>query len=170
MTRRTVKIRSFHSPIPDNAGEQSGRELVATDRESSIIHFTSAGNLEEGPVSFREFTKPLVNKFNPKIPPSSIDFDFEGLSYTVYVEVNKQRDMSIYLKKGTKKQLLCAYPKVGDALAWLQWVADIDRDNLPDLMVSGSGHYSHLDHRFYLSTFAETGELAKEVGRFTDGQ
>jgi hypothetical protein len=170
LTRRNVKIRSFHSPIRDNAGEQSGRELVAADRESSIIHFTGAGNLENGPVSFREFTKPLVNTFNPKIPPGSIDFDFEGSSYTVYVQVNKHKDMSIYLRKGTKTQLLCEYPKVGDALAWLQWVADIDRDNLPDLMVSASGHYSYLDHRFYLSSFAEAGKLVKEVGRFTDGQ
>jgi hypothetical protein len=43
--------------------------------------------------------------------------------------------MSIYMKRGDKKQLLCVYPKAGDARSWLQSVGDIDRDDAPDIRV-----------------------------------
>jgi hypothetical protein len=40
LTRRKIRLKSFHSSIRDDEGQASGRELVAKDRESSIIHFT----------------------------------------------------------------------------------------------------------------------------------
>ena len=113
---------------------------------------------------------PFLNTFNPKIPPSSVDFEFNGKTYTVFAQLNKQNDMSIYMKLGDKKQLLCEYLKAGDALSWLQWVADIDRDDAPDILISASGHYSYIDSRLYLSSFADSGNFVKEVGRYTDGE
>jgi len=89
---------------------------------------------------------------------------FESYSY------DKKNDMSIYMKHGDKKQLLCVYPKAGDALSWLQWVADIDRDDAPDILISASGHYSNIDNRLYLSSFADPDDFVKEVGRYTDGE
>ena len=170
LTKRKIKLKSVQSPIRDNEGEASGRELVAPDRDSAIIHFSGIDKLKSGPIFLKEIKKPLVNTFNPKTPPSSVDFKINGKIYTVYVSLNKKNDMNIYLKQGDKKQLLCVYPKAGDALSRLQWVADIDRDNAPDILISASGHYSYTDNRLYLSSFADPENFVKEVGRFTDGQ
>jgi hypothetical protein len=169
LTERTIRLKSFHSPIRDDEGQESGRELIAADREASIIHFTGIDNLKSGPIFLSEIEKPLVNTFNPKIPPSSVDFEIQGKVYTVFVQLSEQNDMSIYMEHGGKQQLLCKYPNVADALSSLQWVADIDRDDAPDLLISASGHYSHVDHRLYLSSVADPGSFVKEVGRYTDG-
>ena len=117
--------------------------------------------MKSGPIFMKEIKKPLVNTFNPKIPPSLVDFEIKGKIYTVYVKLNKKNDMFIYLKHGDKKQLLCVYPKAADALSWLQWFADIDRDNAPDLLISASGHYSYIDNRLYLSSFADSDNFVK---------
>jgi hypothetical protein len=170
LTKRKIRLKSVHSPIRDDEGQASGRELIATDRESSIIHLTGIDNLKSGPIFLKEINKPLVNAFNPQIPPSSVDFEFKGKIYTVFVQLSKKKDMSIYVKHGDKKQLLCIYPKVGDALSWLQWVADIDRDDAPDILISASGHYSYIDNRLYLSSFADPDNFVAEVGRYTDGE
>ena len=170
LTKRKIRLKSVHSPNRDDEGQASGRELIAPDRESSIIHFTGIDNLNSGPIFLKEIKKPLVNTFNPKIPPSSLDFEIKGKIYTVFVQLSNKNDMSIYMKHGDKEQLLCVYPKAGDALAWLQWVSDIDRDNAPDILISASGHYSYIDNRLYLSSFADTDKFVKEVGRYTDGE
>lgn len=170
LTKRKVRLKSVHSPNRDDEGKASGRELIAPDRDDSIIHFTGIDKLKSGPVFLKEIKKPLINTFNPKIPPSSVDFEIKRKIYTVYVKLNKKKDMSIYMKHGDKKQLLCVYPKAGDALSWLQWVADIDRDNAPDILISASGHYSYIDNRLYLSSFADPDNFVKEVGRFTNGE
>ena len=170
LTKRKIRLKSIHSPNRDDEGQASGRELIAPDRDHSIIHFTGIDNLSSGAIFLKEIKKPLINTFNPKIPPSSVDFEIKGKVYTVFVQLSKKNDMSIYMKHGDKEQLLCVYPKAGDALAWLQWVADIDRDDAPDLLISASGHYSSIDNRLYLSSFAATGNFVKEVGRYTDGE
>ncbi len=170
LTKRKIRLKSVHSPIRDDEGQASGRELIATDRESSIIHFTGIDDLHSGPIFLKEIKKPLLNTFNPKIPPSSVDFEIKGKIYTVFVQLSKKDDMSIYMKHGDKKQLLCVYPKAVDALSWLQWVADIDRDDAPDILISASGHYSNIDNRLYLSSFADPDNFVKEVGRYTDGE
>ena len=170
LTKRKIRLKSFHSPNRDDEGQASGRELIAPDRDFSIIHFTGIDKLKIGPIFLKEIKKPLVNTFNPKKPPSSVDFDLKEKLYTVYVKLNKKNDMFIYMKHGDKKQLLCVYPKAGDALSWLQWVADIDRDNAPDILISASGHYSYIDNRLYLSSFADSDNFVKEIGRFTDGE
>ncbi len=170
LIKRKISLKSVHSPIRDDEGQASDRELIAPDRDSSIIHFTGIDKLKSGPIFLKEIKKPLVNTFNPKIPPSSINFEIEGKIYTIYVKLSKKNDMFIYMKHGDKKQLLCVYPKTGDALSWLQWVADIDRDNAPDILISASGHYSYIDNRLYLSSFADPDNFVKEVGRYTDGE
>ena len=170
LTKRKVRLKSVHSPNRDDEGKASGRELIAPDRDDSIIHFTGIDKLKSGPIFLKEIKKPLVNTFNPKISPSSVDFEIKRKIYTVYVKLNKKNDMFIYMKHGDKKQLLCVYPKAGDALSWLQWVADIDRDNAPDILISASGHYSYIDNRLYLSSFADPDNFVKEVGRFTNGE
>ena len=170
LTKRKIKLKSVHSPNRDNEGQASGRELVASDRDASIIHFTGIEPLKSGPIFLEEIKKPLINTFNPKIPPSAVDFKINEKKYSVYVKLNTKHDMLIYMKQGNKSQLLAVYPKVTDALSWLQWVADIDRDNAPDLLLSASGHYSYIDNRLYLSSFADSGNFVKEVGRFTDGE
>jgi hypothetical protein len=169
LTKRIIRLKSVHSPIRDDEGQASGRELVAADRESSIIHFTGIDSLKSGPIFLKEVKKTLVNTFNPKIPPSSIDFEIKGKTYTVFVQLSKQNDMTVYMKHGDNKQLLCTYPKAADALCWLQWVADIDRDDAPDVLISASGHYAYVDHRLFLSSFAAPDSFVKEVGRYTDG-
>jgi len=168
LTKRKIRLKSFHSPIRDDEGQASGRELVATDRESSIIHFTGMDKLKPGPIFLKAIKKTLVNTFNPIIPPSLVDFEMKGKIYTVFVHLSKKNDMSIYMKHGDKEQLLCEYQKTADASCWLQWVADIDRDNAPDILISSSGHYAYIDHRFYLSSFAGPENFVKEVGRYTD--
>jgi len=170
LTKRKIKLKSVHSPNRDDEGQASGRELIAPDRDFSIIHFTGIDKLKSGPIILKEIKKPLVNTFNPKIPPSSVEFEINGEIYTVYVKLSKKNDMYIYMQQGDKKQLLCVYPKAGDALSWLQWVADIDRDNAPDILISASGHYSYTDNRLYLSSFADPDNFVKEVARFTDGE
>ena len=126
LTKRKIKLKSIYSPMHNDDGQKSGRKLIAPDKITSIIHFTDIKNLKEGPIFFKEIKKPLINTFNPKVPSSSIDFEFKGIAYRVTAELNKEKTMSIYLKQGTKKQTLCLYPKVTDALAWFTWVADID--------------------------------------------
>jgi hypothetical protein len=170
LTKRRIQLKSIHSPIRDDEGQASGRELIATDRKSSIIHFTGIEKLNSGPIFLKEIKKPLLNTFNPKIPPSSVDFEIKGKTYTVFVQLNNKNDMSIYMKHGDKKQLLCVYPKAGDAMSWLQWIADIDRDDAPDILISASGHYSYIDNRLYLSSFADPDNFVKEIGRYTDGE
>jgi hypothetical protein len=168
LTKRKIRLKSYHLSNRDDEGQTSGRELVATDRESSILHFTGLEKLKPGPIFLKEFKKTLVNTFNPIIPPSSVDFEMKGKVYTVFVHLSKKNDLSIYMKHGDKEQLLCEYPKAADALCWLQWVADIDRDNAPDIMISASGHYAYINHRFHLSSFADAGHFVKEVERYTD--
>ena len=170
LTKRTIRLKSFHSPNRDDQGQTSGRELVSPDRDNSIIHFTGIDQLEGGPIFFKEIKTPLVNSFNPKMSPSAVNFEINGRSYTVYVKLNEEKDMRVYMQYGGQKQLLCSYPKTQDALCWLQWVADIDRDNLPDILISASGHYSYLNNRLYLSSFADPDNFVKEVGRFTEGE
>jgi hypothetical protein len=169
LTKRKIQLKSFHSPIRDNEGQASGRELVAPDRENSIIHFTGMDQLKPGSIFLKEIKKTLVNTYNPKIPPSSVDFEIKGKVYTVFVRLSKKKDLSVYMKHGKKEQLLCEYPKAADALCWLRWVADIDRDDAPDLLISVGEHYGSIDHRFYLSSFADPGHFVKEVGRYTEG-
>ena len=62
-----------------------------------------------------------------------------------------------------------AGPATG-AAATIRWVADIDRDDAPDILISASGHYSYIDYRLYLSSFADPDNFVKEIGRYTDGQ
>jgi hypothetical protein len=89
LTIRKIRLKSVHSPIRDDEGQASGRELIATDRESSIIHFTGIDDLDSGPIFLKEIKKPLLNTFNPKIPPSSVDFEIKGKIYTVFVQLSK---------------------------------------------------------------------------------
>jgi len=170
LTKRKIQLKSFHSPSRDNEGQASGRELVAPDREYSIIHFTGMDQLKPGPIFLKEIKKTLVNTYNPKILPSSVDFEIKGKVYTVFAELSKKNDMSVYLRQGKKKQLLCEYPKAVDALCWVLWVADIDRDNAPDILISAGGHYASIDYRFYLSSLADPGHFVKEVGRYTEDE
>jgi hypothetical protein len=116
LTKRKIRLKAIHSPNRDDEGQASIRELISLDRDFAIIHFTGIDNLENGPIFLKEIKTPLVNTFNPKIPPSSVDFVIDAKMYTVFVKLSQNNDMLIYLKHGDKKQLLCVYSNVTDAL------------------------------------------------------
>ena len=61
LTKRKVRLKSVHSPNRDDEGKASGRELIAPDRDDSIIHFTGIDKLKSGPIFLKEIKKPLIN-------------------------------------------------------------------------------------------------------------
>jgi hypothetical protein len=158
--------------------KKGDKSLLLPGDGRSIIYFAGIGEFQPGPLVVKEFHKTLVNTFSsaPKKVPltSSVDFEFNYRRYTLSVALESAGvyggwNMRVYLKREKRRQLLCSYREAQDASAWLEWVADIDRDGAPDLLVTTSPHHAMLTTRLYLSSRARKGSLVGEVARFSQG-
>jgi len=165
-----VQLGKEQNPIIDGPDDTTGVIVLSPDMDKTILLFTGVENLTPGNISFLDINERLVHDFvNPPTEPRSVNFEFEGRTYKIWVEVKQSegwKQMSIYIAHEDTKQLLCSYQKASDAIAELNWVADIDRDNKPDLMLTASDHYTLREARLFLSSAAEEGNLLREVGCF----
>jgi hypothetical protein len=169
LNRVQVRLGKVQSMI-DGSGDTTGSIILSPDTKKTVLLFTGLEDLTPGNITFLDLKETLVNDFGKTITaPRSVEFVFKEDTYKVWAEVQPSDDdkqMDIYIAHKDTKQLLYSYKKTADAIADLDWIADIDRDNKPDLMLITTYHFSYREAKLFLSSTAKEGELLREVGCF----
>jgi hypothetical protein len=172
LIRRVAQIQEYKykSPIVDD-GYHTGRRLIGPRAEAALIHLPGSLDLRAGPITLDEMNHKLVSySFGKKTgPPTPAMLDVGARSFrlraVVYpIEGGRWNSMLVYLDEGEESQMIFSYRKASDPGAKVDWVADIDRDGIPDFLLSLSHHYSSVSKRLFLSSFARGDVFTKQVG------
>lgn len=173
LERRVVQIEEYDyiNPAMDDA-PLLGKRLIGPGAERAVIHLSASLDLEEGPIFFEELDYELIHySFSKETdPPTPATFDLGERRFRLRVVFNPieggEKSMLVFLDEGTRSQMIFSYRRVTDPNAKVDWVGDIDRDGIPDFLLSLSHHYASVSKRLYLSSFAEGNDLTKQVGGF----
>jgi hypothetical protein len=155
---------------------QSGVFVDVDEQQKPIILISSSMEIELGPVP-TVFMGWRIAFWEP----DTFQFNFNEYSYEFRVSmrkssrpdqldyVNRNKDFVIEIFEnfqGLNQRLLYLENCCNNKYPNLIWAGDIDRDNKLDFIYDRSGHYSVTDLRLCLSSFAEPGDLYKEVAQF----
>jgi len=177
-THRLRRVRARMLPvrrpnIDDSQGEPSGTRITTPDMSNTVLLLAGLKNPVPGRIPFVDLQETLVNDFDkPARAPRCTEFTFGRRAFTACAEVQRSgiwKRVRVYLTSEGTRQLLWSDDQASDAIAALVWLADIDRDGRPDLMLEASGHYATLCAKLFLSSAAGDGELVKEVACYVDG-
>lgn len=183
LTKRVVSRQSVDKIFADNGPGfwveplmKGDKSLLLPKNGSSIVSFAGIGEFQPGAIFVRVFPNALVNTFNSppaKVPmTSSLSFELNNLNYKLSAAVAGSTDgwdMQVYLRQGRKKQLLYSSRQGSDAVAALEWTADIDRDGRPDFLLFTADHHAAVTSTLYLSSRAKPGAFVRAVARFHQG-
>lgn len=169
-----ISVKSVYDLILDDEnGKKTGWKVTAKHTDTAILLFQN------------DNISPLRNvkqiKFNKQYlyPNDSFLFDYYGQKYVLYAKGGKRKEQpnsdwntvwnyKLYLKTITngivKESLLCAEANFSDQMISIDFIGDIDGDNIPDLIINTSRHYNASRPTLYLSKPAKGKNLVKPVG------
>lgn len=75
--------------------------------------------------------------------------------------IDNSRNYKLYFQRGQTKQLLAEIEQLESCIPSIQFIGDIDGDDLPDLLLHEGYNYEYYKQVLYLSSFAEEGDLVK---------
>ncbi len=168
--------RVFDAMLDDeNLNQKTGWKISTNIKDSSILLISGLNMLANKPVEQASLRK------NEILPGDTLKFRYMGLNYSLYATGIKKKqfshaqenyfkvkDYKLYLtvvKNGkTFTQLLAAQPGFDDNMINIIFAGDIDGDNLLDLIIDTSSHYSVTSPTLYLSKPAAKGKIIKVMG------
>ena len=169
-----ILIKSvFDVVLDDENGKKTGWEVSAKHTDTAII-FVQNSNISPK----RNIKQIKLNK-QYLYPEDSFDFDYNGITYTLYAKGGKKKEQpnsdwhivwnyKLYIKTTTngkvKETLLCAETNFDDQMVSIDFIGDIDGDNIPDLIINTSRHYNANRPTLYLSKPTKGLEIVKPVG------
>ncbi|HEX8734462.1 MAG TPA: hypothetical protein VF721_04015 [Pyrinomonadaceae bacterium] len=168
----TVKIKA----VPDfmyaeDSGNRSGKRVSTNHKLPNVFLLKNAEMLRAGEVkTLFDGMETESDGINRKYRRQ---FELNGKKYTLAVE-DATEDGAEYLT-GKSKMIISSgnikqtiYEQGGcDDCGWdLCWVGDLDKDGKPDFLLNLTNHYNVTNHRLFLSSPAEKGEIVREVAVF----
>jgi len=163
----------FDEILDDEGGKKTGWEVTAKHIDTAII-FVQNTNISPK----RNIEQIKLNK-KYLFPEDSFDFEYNGIKYTLYAKGGKKKEdpnsdwyivwnYKLYIKTSTngniKETLLCAETNFDDQMITIDFIGDIDGDNIPDLIINTSRHYNADCPTLYLSKPAKGKDIVKPVG------
>lgn len=164
-----VTIVPEHDPVVDPNDEMTGWK-VSIDQEGQNLFLISGISLEEKEIKSFDFEQKWLQ------PSDTLSFDYLGQHYNIIAigdrtkgehELYKITNFELFLKKGSHSQKLISIPQNNDATPKILWVGDLDQDGQLDFIINTTNHYNAYIPTLYLSSFAEDGQLVKEVAKRT---
>lgn len=168
LRQTTLNVKRIKNPV------LSDLEVSTSDSSRSVflVRDILKFNKTEIPTVFADLDDDESDPTDTTIKPSETKLDFNGLTYSLYVESPDNSESptvgsKLYLQVGEKKQVL-RYLKNGcnDCLWSLIWAGDLDQDGKLDLLLDLTQHYNVEDIVLFLSSKAEKGNLVKFVADF----
>jgi hypothetical protein len=172
-TTRIVTKRVQDPVLDEEEGKLTGWEVNTTNKDTSVLLFSGVNGLGKHPIKQVSLNKKHI------WPGESETFTYNGITYTLYATGNKHKDKPdneyyivtsyrLFIKatiNGTERtQMLVASREFDDRMTEVDFVGDIDGDNMPDLIINTSYHYNVTIPTLYLSKPAGSNEVLKLMG------
>lgn len=169
----TVKVTRVFDEIVDIEGEMTGKSVSVDRAGEPVFLVKNAEMLKPGPVTTvykggQESLHVLAEKSLVKMTLGQTNYQLKVVSRHRsegggLVPPNAQ----LVFTDGWESQTLY---KIGsltaDATWYLLWAGDVDGDGKLDLYLSLSDHYNVSEHRLFLSSQAQAGQLLRQVAKF----
>lgn len=169
-----ISVKSVYDLILDDEnGKKTGWKVTANHTDTSIILFQNENIVPKRNIKQIKFNKQYL------YPDDSFSFEYQGQKYVLYAKGGKRKEQpnsdwfivwnyKLYLKaimnNEAKQSLLCAEANFSDQMISIDFIGDIDGDNIPDLIINTSRHYNASLPTLYLSKPAKGKNLVKPVG------
>ncbi|GEM_PF-3389483 len=168
---RVAQVETFeYRNATRGDGTFTGQRLVGPGADRALIHLAGSIGLREGPVTLERSNHVLIEHTlgEERTPSSPFTYRLGERVFRISAEVEPAdrgyRRLRVFFEEGQRRQELVSSSEATDPYARLAWIGDIDRDGLPDFLLSVRSHYPAVAHRLYLSSFAEAGQLCRQVG------
>ncbi len=155
-----VNYERVNDPVLEMEDEKSGIQITAEHNENLIILFDSSfSNMACIPLQ-TSLSTPLI-----MYPGDSVDISLSDSLNTILFTQNG----FVWIEADKKQQKLASvYPEGIDESLTIQWAGDLDGDTKVDLIINDIYHYNiWINYRLFLSSYAETDEIVKEVASLT---
>jgi len=171
LTRRIAQVQAFEYRNPIQGNEAfTGQRLIGSEPDRALIHLAGSLDLVEGPIILDKHDHVLVDyTFGEERTASTpLTFKVGDRMFRVVSEVGRADrgylSLRVLFEEGRWRQELVANIEATDPFVKVVWIGDIDRDGVPDLLLSVRLHHSVVSHQLYLSSFAKAGQLTGHVG------
>lgn len=171
---KQTKLRAMrvNDPVLDEEHQKTGWELRVPGKDTSILLISAAAGLSDTRVSHAPLSKTTL------YPGDTLSIHYLGKDYLLVATGKKEptsetgenyqvSDYKLYLStriNGKKCQtLLSAHDWFDDAMVYLIFAGDLDRDGILDLILDDSYHYNMTEPSLYLSRNAAKGQAVKRV-------
>ncbi|MFN0109125.1 MAG: hypothetical protein ACKVZH_09770 [Blastocatellia bacterium] len=169
----TVKVKSMFDEIVDIEGEMTGKDVSVDRADEPIFLIKNANVLKPGPAMTvykggQESLHVLAEKSLVKMKLGETNYQLKVVSRhrsegKGLVPPNAQ----LVFTDGLAPQTLYRIGSLtADATWYLLWAGDVDGDGKLDLYLSLSDHYNVSEHRLFLSSQAQAGQLLRQVAKF----
>ncbi len=155
-----ANFERVNDPVLDMEDEKTGIQITTEQIEGLIILLDS---------SFRKMVgRPIRTSLSTPLqmyPGYSVDISLADSPKTILFTQNS----FIWIEADKKRQKLTSvYPEGLEESLTNLWAGDLDGDQRVDLIINDINHYSSwINYRLFLSSYAETVELVKEVANLT---
>lgn len=168
LQKTNIKLEKVHDEIIDNPNEKTGIKILSDIKTNNFVQLIAGVNLtEQKNVAFVELTQ------NEIYPEDDFKFTFKEKTFRMFatgktiIDKSGVRSVSkyrLYLENETGIiQLLAAATSFDEKMLSINFIGDIDGDNLPDFILDTSNHYNRTSATLYLSSNAEKGKMVKVV-------
>lgn len=171
--KAVIKTTRVNDPImDDDESEKTGWLIETTNPDPALLLMNNA----EFTTSPIDFVKPEVSEL---YPGDSLQFTFLKNTYTLFATGTKIRDsygsefyscenykLFLQTKRDGKliTELLVAHENFDDAMVYILFAGDIDRDGKLDLLLDNARHYNVGNPTLYLSSGADADHLLQILG------
>lgn len=164
----TLKVKRIKDPVLYDL------DVSTSDRSRSVFLVRDILKLQntEIPTVIDNVTNDDNDPTDSTIKPSETKLDFNGMTYSLYVESPDNSEYptirsKLYLQAGETKQVLRYLQNGCNDCYWtLLWAGDLDLDGKLDLLLDLTHHYNVEDRVLFLSSQAEEGKLVKYIADF----
>ncbi len=166
-----IAVETVYDPFVDNAGEKTGKMVSVEGQIRPLFLIKGLEAPQTGSIKTLSAEGTILG------PGKSLNLrlDVRNESHlTAYGEgdvgpngFTSLENYSLELSKGHISQELFAYSSTNGAIPTLLWAGDLDGDNLLDLVINATPHYTVSSApMLFLSSMAKDGNLVQKVAIF----
>jgi hypothetical protein len=155
-----VDFERVNDPVVDMEDEETGIQVTAEQDENLIILLDTSFSKMVGVPIQTSLSTPLQIYHG-----DSVDISLPDNPKTILLTQN----YFLWIEADKKQQKLAnVYPKGTEESLTILWAGDLDGDTKVDLIINDIPHYNiWINYRLFLSSYAETDEIIKEVAGLT---
>ncbi|MCZ6680381.1 MAG: hypothetical protein O7E52_24385 [Candidatus Poribacteria bacterium] len=158
-----ITVEAIYDPIVDGEGEMTGKKVSVVGTTEPLFLVKGLKTLKRGPV------KTLLPGSAGLAPGKSANFTFDNrVRYHLAAFGEKDnssgfKNYELELFQGESSQIILSYRSTNDAVPYLLWAGDLDRDGQLDLLIDATNHYALSAPTLFLSSAAQDNRLLAQV-------